>query len=73
MKFEICCNTDLQTYYFELLAKYSASKIREDRQGNKFVDIEINSLEELMQLQKEAGYSLIIMDGRLEIYDGYRE
>lgn len=36
-------------------------------------DVEINTLEELLDLLKEAGHELIISDGYIEIYDDYRE
>lgn len=36
-------------------------------------DVEINTLEELLDLQKEVGEELIISDGHIEIYDDYRE
>ena len=36
-------------------------------------EVEINTLEELLDLLKEAGYELIISDGYIEIYDDYRE
>ena len=36
-------------------------------------DVEINTLEELLDLLKEAGHKLIISDGYIEIYDAYRE
>lgn len=35
--------------------------------------IHINTLEELIELQKLVGYPLIITEGDIEIYDGYRE
>ena len=36
-------------------------------------EIEINTLEELLDLLKEADHELIISDGYIEIYDDYRE
>lgn len=36
-------------------------------------DVEINTLEELLDLLKEEGHELIISDGYIEIYDDYRE
>ena len=36
-------------------------------------EVEINTLEELLDLQKEVGEELIISDGYIEIYDEYRE
>lgn len=36
-------------------------------------EVEINTLKELLDLLKEAGYELIISDGYIEIYDDYRE
>lgn len=36
-------------------------------------EVEINTLEELLDLQKEVGEELIISDGYIEIYDDYRE
>lgn len=36
-------------------------------------EIEINTLEELINLYKEVGEELIITDETIEIYDGYRE
>ena len=36
-------------------------------------EVEINTLEELLDLLKEAGYELIISDDYIEIYDAYRE
>lgn len=36
-------------------------------------EIEINTLEELLDLLKEADNELIISDGYIEIYDAYRE
>lgn len=35
--------------------------------------IEINTLEELFELQDEIDYPLIILDKSIEIYNGYRE
>lgn len=35
--------------------------------------VEINTLEELLDLQKEVGEKLIISDGYIEIYDACRE
>lgn len=35
--------------------------------------IEINTLEELVGLQKQLGIELILKDGEIEIYDDYRE
>lgn len=36
--------------------------------------IEINTLEELLNLQCSEGYDLILIDGgEIEIYDNYRE
>lgn len=37
-------------------------------------EIEINTLEELLDLQRREWYDLILIDGReIEIYDDYRE
>ena len=36
-------------------------------------EVEINTLEELLDLLKEVGEELIISDGYIEIYDAYRE
>lgn len=36
-------------------------------------EVEINTLEELLDLQKEVGEELIISDEYIEIYDAYRE
>lgn len=36
-------------------------------------EVEINTLKELLDLQKEVGEELIISDGYIEIYDDYRE
>ena len=36
-------------------------------------EIEINTLEELIALGDETGHEIIVWDGGIEIYDGWRE
>lgn len=36
-------------------------------------EVEINTLEDLLELQKKLGYELIVYEDTIEIYDSYRE
>lgn len=80
MKFRICATSvywreDLLEHY-PILSEYQIEQeVLTDKGGNRYIKnfINIESLDELIQLSKDVGTNLIIEDGNIEIYDGYRE
>jgi hypothetical protein len=70
MRFKIC-RTSLKTD--EAPCKRTTFEYAKLNPKFRIWFIEINTLEELMNLQKEVNSNLIINDGTIEIYDDYRE
>ena len=73
MKFRVCTTTYSNAMYYGLILKdYKLCQVHEN--GNIFTDIEIDSLEQLVELRYKLNEEIILTsDGGLEIYDNYRE
>jgi hypothetical protein len=78
MKFIVTRTTDVLT----LTPPCERAELSEHQSyfGGKVWEIEINSIEELIELKKEVNHPIILCDSynvegmlELEIYDGYRE
>lgn len=50
-----------------------AYKSGEDMWGNPIWYVDIHQLEQLQDIVRETGHSLILHDNEIEIYDDYRE
>lgn len=82
MKFKVKCSSRNIEQYFDILEKYNLERVRiisenPYREGETlsklFEYITINSLSDLLELQKEVQEELIIDSDTIEIYDYWRE
>lgn len=77
MRFEVCSTrhwyVDQTIDDYPCLNNYGLEVVKGERRQNSQAFITINNLHDLSSLEQDVGHSLILCDGKIEIYDDYRE